>query len=487
MASGNDTVELMINILGQEGIDRLVKSTDNYKALLEDLAVKLKAGDITTDEFTRTQAKLSAEMEREQRLLDRLKQSVQGTADTYDVLDRKVGEYEVLERRVTETVRFQTTMLDQLGVQLHKNTGLYEIATAEAARMGQVAGRQGDFGRGMLQASFAVQDFTSVMGTQGLGRALASVQNNIPLLVTAMGAGAGLAGAISIVSVGVGLLVDNWGKLTGAWDDEETKKETERQKDLAKATEATADAAERLARAKGRTEREGQAGFDRAVKEFGGQAVLNELQKALVAKSGSFGAEADKQMAKNFFANLMQGNRSAHALLGDLDLRGDVGAVLRGEATPHEIGAVNAKRLAREVKERDKARKEARKEQEKKADETRKLEADFAEGAEDIARAERMEKEEATGRSVRSAKDLSRRLGRAMKEGPDEAGDHIPLMPLDASPQQAMDIMLRTNDVLLKNQEKESVEIRRFRQQLRRAQQIEARLENPPMPTGLPR
>lgn len=64
-----------------------------------------------------------------------------------------------------------------------------------------------DLGSAALTASYAFQDFTSVQGT--FAQKLSSVQNNIPGLITAIaGPGyAGLAGAISIFSVGLGLAI----------------------------------------------------------------------------------------------------------------------------------------------------------------------------------------------------------------------------------------------------------------------------------------
>lgn len=309
-----------------------------------------------------------ANVEEVRQKLEGLKGSVTSTADTYEVLERQVGEYEVLERRVTETIRVQVTMLDQLGIDLNRQAGLYQVVTTEAAKAGQAMGRQGSFGSGMLQASYAIQDFTSVLGDGGLGRAIGSIQNNIPGLLTSLGVGVGLAGAVSVVSVGIGLLISNWDKITDLWSGEDTRKEAERQKELAKAIEETTKAAEKLAATLPRDEREGQSGFKRAVDEFGGGAVLKELKDALIARSGSFGAEADAQMAKNLFANLMKGDRGAFNLLGDLDLRGEVGDVLRGGKTPTEQHAINRRAGEREAKERDRARAEARKAEEKRVD-----------------------------------------------------------------------------------------------------------------------
>jgi hypothetical protein len=78
-----------------------------------------------------------------------------------------------------------------------------------------LTGRPGMGGQGILQASWAVQDFTSVLsGGQGLGRALSSIQNNIPGLLMSLGMTGGVAGAVSLISVGIGALMP---VLEGLW------------------------------------------------------------------------------------------------------------------------------------------------------------------------------------------------------------------------------------------------------------------------------
>jgi hypothetical protein len=324
-----------------------------------------------------------------------------------------------------------------------------------AAGVGGTAGNSGEFGRGMLQASYAVQDFTSVLGTQGLGRAIGSVQNNIPLLLASLGAGPGLAGILSVVSIGVGMLVDNWGKLTGAWDDEETKKETERQKDLARALEATAQAAEKLAKTLPREEREDQSRFRKAVGEFGGPAVLKELQEALVAKSGSFGPEDDRKMAQNLFANLMQGNRSAFGLLDELQLRGQVGAVLGGAPTPREQRAIDQRRAAKEREELEKAREKEERAKEK-ADREAEAAWKRADAEEQAGRqADLRAQGRIRGRAASNAQDMARRLDRARQQQeapPKLPAGHLPLTAPGPLTARTLDAMTSTMQQLAGNQ-----------------------------------
>ncbi len=113
-------------------------------------------------------------------------------------------------------------------------------------------GSGGNPGQGILGASYAFQDFTSVLaGGQGFGRALGAVQNNIPMLISSLGGTAGVAGAVSVVAVAIGILIDNWGKLQKAWSTESTtKSEADAMKELEENTKRTADETQRLAKYK---------------------------------------------------------------------------------------------------------------------------------------------------------------------------------------------------------------------------------------------
>jgi hypothetical protein len=65
-------------------------------------------------------------------------------------------------------------------------------------------------GQAALTTSYAIQDFTSQIGTRGLAGALGAVQNNIPGLLMSLGMSGGIAGAVSIVSVGLGVLANQF-------------------------------------------------------------------------------------------------------------------------------------------------------------------------------------------------------------------------------------------------------------------------------------
>lgn len=132
--------------------------------------------------------------------------------------------------------------------------------------MEQLIGRRGMSGSGLLNASYAAQDFTSVLtGGGGLDRALSSVQNNVAPLLQSFGVLAGPAGLISLISVGVGLLVPQLERLWGSLEDSEAAKiAAERLKELKEQIKETHEAFKALAEMPTDPERaaaEGVAGF----------------------------------------------------------------------------------------------------------------------------------------------------------------------------------------------------------------------------------
>ncbi len=114
----------------------------------------------------------------------------------------------VLELTGSDTVEHATAKLAELKTE----TTALDVSMAG---LGGTMKPSGNLGQGLLQGSYAIQDFTSQLGTRGLAGALGAVQNNIPGILASMGAGAGLAGVISVVAVGAGALYENWDKLSG--------------------------------------------------------------------------------------------------------------------------------------------------------------------------------------------------------------------------------------------------------------------------------
>lgn len=87
------------------------------------------------------------------------------------------------------------------------------------------------YGQGILQASFALQDLTAANGD--LQRALYNVQNNIPVVINSLTGNASLAGAISAVSIGIGLAlphITEWIKEMGLLGESSSKATTQIEK-----------------------------------------------------------------------------------------------------------------------------------------------------------------------------------------------------------------------------------------------------------------
>lgn len=227
---------------------------------------------------------------------------------------------------------------------------------------------------GILEVSRAVED---------LQYGFAAVVNNIPGIVTGLGFGMGVAGVASLAAVAINQLYQHWDDIASLWREGETDNEAERVKRLADATEALKKAGEGFTVANAPAEameqrvrnterarktadtllnvlppeqRESGKNVRRAVEAFGSQAVLKELQEALVRAKGDFGKEANEAHAKNLFTNLLQGRRDAIELMREIGRDTKIGAVLGGGETPDETRRREAAQAA-EAKHRDEQRK----------------------------------------------------------------------------------------------------------------------------------
>jgi hypothetical protein len=212
-----------------------------------------------------------------------------------------------------------------------------------------------DFGRGIQSAAYAVQDFTSVLsGGQGLGRALGSIQNNIPQLLTTLGLGAGLAGVVSLVSVGVGLLIDNWDTLKAAFDGSATKEEVKAMEKLAEATKKANEQAVKMAEGVeggevGKRKRDART----ALADYGGsKKLLDDL---------SNGNEQDRVFFANEINEALRGDEGSARLLG---LQNSKFGQLYGNAQAADDIKADEAENERRVKEREQRREREQKEDE---------------------------------------------------------------------------------------------------------------------------
>jgi hypothetical protein len=162
----------------------------------------------------------------------------------------------------------------------------------------KLAGQGGMGGGGILQASYAVQDFTSVLsGGQGLDRALSSVQNNIPGLLMSLGMSGGLAGVVSLVSVGIGALIPVVEKLWASLGDGEgAEKAREKLEELRKEFEA-------LSKAATRAEAQGSKSIREVITEGGADEIAGAAAKTLSMTGGGEDMTEEERLAVNSVKN----------------------------------------------------------------------------------------------------------------------------------------------------------------------------------------
>ena len=130
-----------------------------------------------------------------------------------------------------------------------------------------------------------------------------SVVNNIPQMVMALGGSVGVAGALSVVAVGINQVINNWDKLESLWSRGGAETQAQRMKRLAEATQRTAQETTALARYQreggvaqelgGTSDREQTAVADAINKirnSQGGQADL--VEKLVQKRIAAFGVRA---------------------------------------------------------------------------------------------------------------------------------------------------------------------------------------------------
>ncbi len=353
----------------------------------------------------------------------------------------KLDEMKASAATTNQVIQVQTTALDALGISLKRTAGLYDVVTTEAQQAAQVIGASHprSIGQAALAGSYAVQDFTSQLGTRGLA----------------------------------GGLYENWDKVARLWGSGKTEEEIERVKKLTKATEEAAEAAEKLAKTLTPERRaEGPGALKRATDAFGGEAVVKELAEAIKGARGDFGAENNRNMAKTLMANLNLGNRDAIEFLQTLPLQGPVGRVLGGGPTPDEV--MKAQGAARKEQEA-KAKAFRDKQAQEDAQEKRRIAQQNLEGQRNADRAREQQDKEKDDR-VRESQQLARGVNRGLQQREQgftraPVGQHLPTIPQGATPQETM-------RVLIDSQARLEANSRMDREALRRAREINQKIRS---------
>lgn len=140
----------------------------------------------------------------------------------------------------------------------------------------------GGTGRGILGASYAIQDFTSQI-QNGFTPALASIQNNIPQILMSFGVGAGFTGVISAGAVALGLMIPLIKKAFGAETQEDIEAVKKKAEEVANAIKAVHDAYTKMIN-KPSTAEEASAADLRATLEEAPNA--ERIQKAIERRIG---------------------------------------------------------------------------------------------------------------------------------------------------------------------------------------------------------
>lgn len=114
-----------------------------------------------------------------------------------------------IERQLAAVAWGRTRTMGDLRESINATVGATERLDTGMARVGQAASRNSPFGRGMIQAAFLFDDMQ-----YGIG----AVVNQVPLVVSALGMGAGMAGALGIVAVATNQVVKHWSELDEWWN-----------------------------------------------------------------------------------------------------------------------------------------------------------------------------------------------------------------------------------------------------------------------------
>lgn len=201
-----DVIRLILETRGQDAVKELRNEIALADHAARDLSAQWQRGEITTEQYTRQAGKLGRQMAENRANLEALEAAQQGvTAST--------------NQAVEATQRLDTSMIKASGA----------------------VGRRGGFGMAVLEGSRALEDLQ-----YGIG----GVVNNIPGLVLAMGGTMGIAGVVSVVSVGVNQLVKHWDDLRKMFVGPEVETAAEHLERLEKATKRTAEETAELNRLK---------------------------------------------------------------------------------------------------------------------------------------------------------------------------------------------------------------------------------------------
>lgn len=378
--NNEERIRLGLEITGQEGLEDSARKTDALRKSMNDLLLaEMERGDAEVRLRTR-----KATLEREEQAAS--------DAAVQQLVERTQAQKffnEVMETSFTRTIGIKKS----------------------SEELGDTFSSDGRFGRGILQSSYAVQDFTSQLGTRGLAGGLAAVQNNIPGILAGLGAGAGLAGVISVVSVGAGLLYENWGKVSSIFSS--TK---EKLPDLTEGMDGLKDSLKDIGDQIEALEKQAKNGglnlFDaeklqklRDIKQEGEQRQADDRLVSGIGANDSKAARAIAAAVKEALAETGGGESAARTLAMNAGLSGTeataiVAGALRGNQVDVDTLLTNNPTVSARYK--NPAQEAARKRWEERQ---KKEDAAIIQAADDEDRSR-----EETDRAVQSAADVAQRI-----------------------------------------------------------------------------
>lgn len=223
--------------------------------------------------------------------LEQLKTASSSAAAGYETLDRQIGTYTVATtavqeasdeavRAAVEATQAQKIMASVLEDKV--NPALTHTATTASsvshALAGAGHGGAPSFGRALIQAQYAADDFSATYRDGGLQRAFMSMQNNIPQIALSLGATGGLTAAIGGLAIATSLAiptVKGWWEAFWGEDGEKIAKAKEQVKTLREEWE-------KLTKTPTKAEAAGAKGLQEAIVEGGPENILKGIVETMV-------------------------------------------------------------------------------------------------------------------------------------------------------------------------------------------------------------
>ncbi len=214
------------------------------------------------------------------------------------------AELQILQRQMQQSTGASRAMADTLDMLSSAHARLTDRATTMATATHQVHTGLDDVGKASNSAAMEMMDVGRYADDMQNG--LGSIVNQVPQVAMAMGAGAGLAGGLSVATVATNQLIMRWDDLADTFRDNKTIAAAEGMENLGKATSRTAEEASRLAKLK----REPQQA--RTLRDI----ADTEATQALLAEGGQGEPVGESQVTEARETSLdriagEQGNRNA--------------------------------------------------------------------------------------------------------------------------------------------------------------------------------